>query len=156
MIARVFDGRAAPEKVDPAFIAGVIFLRRACSVNDMATILGCGRKRVLTVLARLAKLGVPVNRDANAPRYRQLTLAQREDVTALYNNGNGLDFYGLCRVMSNVHPLAILVFVRNAVNPRAWWVRRCAACSRPFATPQSAVRLCSSEPDLGRRALVSA
>lgn len=152
MIARVLEGRVAPEKVDPAFIAGAIFLRRACSVNDVATILGCGRKRVLTVLGRLAKLGVPVRRDANAPRFRPLTLAQREDVTALYNNGDGLDFYGLCRVMRNVHPLAILVFVRNGVNPRAWWVRRCAACRRPFATPQSAVRFCSSAHGLGRSA----
>jgi hypothetical protein len=155
MIARIFGGRA-PKKVDPALIAGVIFLRPTCSVNDMATILGCGRKRVLTVLARLAKLGVAVEKDANAPRYRPLTLAQREDVTALHNNGEGLDFYGLCRVLRDVHPLAILVFVRNGLNPRAWWVRRCAACSRPFATPQPAVRLCSCEPSHGRRALVSA
>jgi hypothetical protein len=156
MIARVLDGRGASEKVDPAFIAGVIFLRPTCSVNDMATILGCGRKRVLTVLARLAKLGVPVSKDTHRPRYRALTLAQREDVTALHNNGDGLDFYGLCRVMRNVHPLAILLFVRNTLHPRAWWVRRCAACSRPFATPQPAVRFCSCEHGAGRRALVSA
>lgn len=156
MIARVLEGRTAPEKVDPAFIAGVIFLRKSCSVNDTAAILGCGRKRVLTVLTRLAKLGVPAHRATSRPRYRPLTMAQREDVTALYNNGNGLDFYGLCRVMGNVHPLAILVFVKTTVSPRGWWVRRCAVCSRPFATPQPAVRVCSSEHELGRRALVSA
>ncbi|MGH7331166.1 MAG: hypothetical protein ACREKS_00175 [Candidatus Rokuibacteriota bacterium] len=155
MMVRGLEGRA-PEKVDPAFIAGVIFLRRACSVNDMATILGCGRKRVLTVLARLGKLGVPVGKDPTAPRYRPLTLGQREDVATLYNNGDGLDFYGLCRVMHNVHPLAILVFLRNGLNPRAWWVRRCAACGRPFATPQPAIRFCSCEHGLGRRVLVSA
>lgn len=156
MIARALEARPAREKVDPAFIARVIFLRRACSVNDMATILGCGRKRVLTALARLAKLGLPVSREVDAPRYRPLTLAQREDVTTLHNNGYGLDFYGLCRVMGNVHPLAILVFVRNGVNARAWWVRHCAVCSRPFATPQPAVRLCPREQGLARRALVSA
>jgi hypothetical protein len=156
MIARVLKGRGAPDKVDPAFIAGVIFLRPTCSVNDMATILDCGRKRVLTALARLARLGVPVTRDAKPPRYRLLTLAQREDVTALYNNGDGLDFYGLCRVMRDVHPLGILVFLRNALHPRGWWVRRCAACSRPFATPQPAVRFCPCQHGSARRALVSA
>jgi hypothetical protein len=144
------------EKVDPAFIAGVIFLRRSCSVNDAALILGCGRKRVLTALARLARLGVPVRKDLDAPRYRPLTLAQREDVTTLYNNGGGLDFYALCRVMRTVHPLAILYFLRNELHPRGWWVRPCSQCRRPFATPQPSVRFCPSEPSLARRALVSA
>jgi hypothetical protein len=136
--------RSVAFKVDPAFNAAVLFLRRACSVNDMATILGCDRKRVLTVLTRLTKLGVPVGRDADAPRYRPLTQAQQADVTTLYNNGHGLDFYALCRVMRDVHPLSIFVFVRNDVGPRGWWMRPCAGCGEPFATPRSSVRFCGS------------
>mgnify|MGYP000159185886 CR=1 FL=1 len=136
--------RPATPKVDPAFIAAVIFLRRSCSVNDMATILGCDRKRVLTVLARLTRLGVPMWRDPDAPRYRPLTQAQQADVTALYNNGRGLDFYGLCRVLRDLHPLSIFVFLRNEVGPRGWWMRPCAACGEPFPSPRSAVRFCSS------------
>lgn len=143
MIATASAPRAVREKVDPAFIAAVIFLRRSCSVNDIAAILGCGRKRVLTALARLARLGVPVGRDLHAPRYRALTLSQQADVTTLHNNGQGLDFYALCRVARNVHPLSIYLFLRNAVHPRGWWVRACADCGRPFATPQPSSRLCS-------------
>jgi hypothetical protein len=137
--------RTVALKVDPAFIAAVIFLRRSCSVNDMATILGCDRKRVLTVLARLTKLGVPVWQDPEAPRYRPLTQAQQADVTTLYNNGRGLDFYALCRVMRDAHPLSVFVFLRNEVNARTWWMRPCAGCGEPFATPRSAVRFCSSD-----------
>jgi hypothetical protein len=138
------DRRAAATKVDPAFIAAVVFLRRTCSVNDMATILGCDRKRVLTVLARLATLGSPAQRDGDAPRFRPLTLAQQADVTALHNNGRGLDFYALCRVLRDVHPLGIFVFLRNEVHPRGWWMRPCAACGEPFASPRSALRHCSA------------
>ena len=138
------ERRTVALKVDPAFIAAVIFLRRSCSINDMAMILGCDRKRVLTVLARLTKLGVPVWQDPEAPRYRALTQAQQVDVTTLYNNGRGLDFYALCRVMRDVHPLSIFTFLRNEVNQRNWWMRPCAACGEPFATPKSAVRFCSS------------
>jgi hypothetical protein len=140
----VAERRAATPKVDPAFIAAVVFLRRTCSINDMATILDCDRKRVLTVLARLGPLGGPVGRDPHAPRYRPLTAAQQADVTTLHNNGRGLDFYAICRVLRDVHPLAIFVFLRNEVNPRAWWMRPCAACGEPFASPRSAVRLCST------------
>jgi hypothetical protein len=136
--------RSVALKVDPAFIAAVIFLRRSCSVNDMATILDCDRKRVLTVLARLTRLGVPVWQDPDAPRYRPLTQAQQSDVTTLYNNGRGLDFYALCRVLRDVHPLSIFVFLRNEVGPRGWWMRPCAACGEPFATPRSSVRFCST------------
>jgi hypothetical protein len=142
--------------VDPGFIAGVVALRRACSVNDTALVLGCGRKRVLTALARLAKLGFPVRRAADAPRYRALTVAQREDATALHNNGHGLDFFALCRVLPAVHPLALFQFLRNEVGPRGWWVRPCAQCRRPFATPRPSVRFCSSDHGLVRRAVVSA
>jgi hypothetical protein len=136
--------RSVSLKVDPAFIAAVVFLRRSCSINDMATILGCDRKRVLTVLARLTNLGVPVWQDPEAPRSRPLTQAQQADVTTLYNNGRGLDFYALCRVMRDVHPLSIFVFLRNEVNPRSWWMRACAACEEAFASPRSATRFCSS------------
>jgi hypothetical protein len=156
MIASASERRSVILKVDPAFIAGVIFLRRSCSVNDMATILGCDRKRVLTALARLARLGVPVYRDPSAPRYRPLTLSQQADITMLHNNGRGLDFYALCRVMRNVHPLTIFVFLRNEVNPRGWWVRACAACESPFATPRSSVRLCVSDCGAERRELAYA
>lgn len=152
-MSAVAERRATAPKVDPAFIAAVVFLRRTCSVNDMATILGCDRKRVLTVLARLAALGGPVTREAGAPRFRPLTQAQKAEITALANNGRGLDFYAICRVLRDVHPLSIFVFLRNEVNPRGWWMRPCANCSEPFATPRSAVRFCSTrcapqEPDL--------
>jgi hypothetical protein len=140
----VADRRGAAPKVDPAFIAAVVFLRRSCSANDMAAILGCDRKRVLTVLARLTELGGPVSREADAPRYRPLTQAQQAEVTALANNGRGLDFYAICRVLRDVHPLSIFVFLRNDVNPRGWWMRPCAQCGEPFATPRSAVRSCST------------
>lgn len=156
MIAIAVEGRASGAKVDPAFIAGVIFLRRSCSVNDMAMILGCNRKRVLATLARLVGLGVPVYKDLNAPRYRPLTEAQQEEVTTLHNNGRGLDFYALCRVMRTVHPLALFVFLRNAAHPRGWWMRSCTACGRPFATPGPAVRLCSSERGAHRGVRVGA
>jgi hypothetical protein len=131
-------------KVDPAFIAAVVFLRRACSVNDMAEILGCDRKRVMTVLARLASAGGPASRAPQAPRFRPLTQAQQAEVTALSNNGRGLDFYAICRVLRDVHPLAIFIFLRNEVNPREWWMRSCAGCGEPFATPRSAVRFCTT------------
>jgi hypothetical protein len=140
----VVERRAATAKVDPAFIAAVVFLRRTCSVNDVAAILDCDRKRVLTVLARLGTLGGPVERDPQAPRYRPLTTAQQADVTTLHNGGRGLDFYAICRVLRDVHPLGIFVFLRNEVNPRAWWMRPCAACGEPFASPRSAVRFCST------------
>ncbi len=156
MTAPASRRRAVALKVDPAFIAAVIFLRRSCSVNDMATILDCDRKRVLTALGRLAGLGVPVFRDPKAPRYRRLTGAQQQDATTLYNNGRGLDFYALCRVMRDAHPLSLFVFLRNEVGPRAWWVRPCAGCASPFATPQSSVRFCSTGCGIGRRELVSA
>lgn len=148
--------RAAGRKVDPGFIAAVIFLRRSCSVNDLATILDCDRKRVLTALARLALLGVPVFRDAKAPRYRPLTQAQQLDLTTLYNGGRGLDFYALCRVAREAHPLAIFVFLRNEVGPRGWWVRPCAGCGAPLATPRTSVRFCSTGCGVGRREPVSA
>ena len=138
------ERRSVTLKVDPGFIAAVIFLRRSCSVNDMATILDCDRKRALTALGRLAKLGVPVFRDPKAPRYRPLSQAQQADITTLYNNGRGLDFYALCRVMREAHPLSIFVFLRNEVGPRGWWVRPCAGCAAPFATPRPSVRFCSS------------
>ena len=136
------ERRSVSLKVDPAFIAAVVFLRRSCSVNDMATILDCDRKRVLTVLARLTSLGVPVWKDPDAPRYRPLTQAQQSDVTALFNNGHGLDFYALCRVMHDVHPLSLFVFLRNEISPRGWWMRACASCAEPFASPRSSVRFC--------------
>jgi len=136
------ERRSVSLKVDPAFIAAVVFLRRCCSVNDTATILGCDRKRVLTVLARLTSLGVPVWKDPEAPRYRPLTQAQQSDVTALFNNGHGLDFYALCRVMRDVHPLSLFVFLRNEIGPRGWWMRPCASCAEPFASPRSSVRFC--------------
>jgi len=142
--AAVVERRSVSLKVDPAFIAGVVFLRRSCSVNDMATILGCDRKRVLTVLARLTKLGVPVWKDPGAPRYRPLTQAQQSDATTLFNNGQGLDFYALCRVMRDVHPLSLFVFLRNEVGPRSWWMRLCGACREPFASPRSSLRFCGS------------
>ena len=148
--------RAVTPKVDPAFIAGVVFLRRSCSVNDMAMILGCDRKRVLTALARLTKAGVPVSREADAPRYRPLTPAHQAEITALHNNGNGLDYYALCRVMRDVHPLSIFVFLRNEVNPRGWWVRPCAGCGSPFATPRSSIRFCESDCGVEHREAVSA
>jgi hypothetical protein len=116
---------------------------------------GCGRKRVLTTPARLARLGVPLARDLGAPRYRAPTLPQQEDVTTLYNNGQGLDFYALCRVVRNVHPLAIFLFLRNAVHPRGWWMHPCSECRRPFATPPPSQRLCSLGHGV-RRALESA
>ncbi|OLC63238.1 MAG: hypothetical protein DMD90_06355 [Candidatus Rokuibacteriota bacterium] len=136
------ERRSVSLKVDPAFIAAVVFLRRSCSVNDMATILDCDRKRVLTVLARLTSLGVPVWKDPDAPRYRPLTQAQQSDVTSLFNNGRGLDFYALCRVMRDVHPLSLFVFLRNEISPRGWWMRACACCDEPFASPRSSLRFC--------------
>lgn len=147
------ERRSITFKVDPAFIAAVIFLRRTCSVNDIATILDCDRKRVLTALGRLAKLGVPVFKDAQAPRYRALTQAQQADITTLHNNGRGLDFFALCRVVRDAHPLSIFVFLRNAVGPRAWWVRPCAGCATPFATPRPSVRLCSTGCGVQQREL---
>ncbi|MBI1847306.1 MAG: hypothetical protein HY294_09810 [Candidatus Rokubacteria bacterium] len=144
MIATAPERRSVVLKVDPAFIAAVIFLRRACSVNDMAAILGCDRKRVLTVLARLARLGVPAAKSADGPRYRPLGRAQQLDVVTLFNNGRGLDFYALCRVVRDAHPLAIFVFLRNDVGPRGWWMRPCAGCGEPFATPRPSVRFCES------------
>jgi hypothetical protein len=150
------ERRTPATKVDPAFIAAVVFLRRTCSVNDMATILGCDRKRVLTILARLTSLGGPAMRDPDAPRFRPLTQAQQADITTLHNNGRGLDFYAICRVLRDVHPLGLYVFLRNEVNPRGWWMRPCAACGEPFATPRSAVRLCSSECAPQERELVYA
>jgi hypothetical protein len=150
------DRRAPAVKVDPAFIAAVVFLRRTCSVNDMATILGCDRKRVLTVLTRLASLGSPAQRDPDAPRFRPPTLAQQAEVTTLHNNGLGLDFYAICRVLRDVHPLGVFVFLRNDVTPREWWMRPCAACREPFASPRSAVRFCSTECAPGARETVNA
>ncbi|MGH7389296.1 MAG: hypothetical protein ACREM3_07530 [Candidatus Rokuibacteriota bacterium] len=144
MMATAATRRSVSLKVDPAFIAAVIFLRRSCSINDMATILDCDRKRVLTVLARLTKLGVPVWQDPAGPRFRALSPAQQADVTTLSNNGRGLDFYALCRVLRDVHPLSIFVFLRNDVNPRGWWMRPCAGCEEPFASPRSSVRFCTS------------
>ena len=143
--------RSVTHKVDPAFIAGVIFLRRSCSVNDMAMILGCDRKRVLTALARLTKLGVPVYRDPASPRYRPLALGHQAEITALHNNGAGLDFYAVCRVMNDVHPLSIFIFLRNEVNARSWWMRTCSGCEVPFPSPRSSVRSCSSECGVERR-----
>lgn len=142
MIATVAARPEAALRVDPTLIAAVAFLRRGCSVNDIATILGCDRKRVLTALARLRRAGLPVTRSPAAPPYRPLTRAQQLEVTMLANNGRGLDFYALCRVLCEVHPLAIFVFLRAPVGPRHWWVRPCAACGTPFATPSSAFRLC--------------
>jgi len=153
-VSERLERRSMTLKVDPAFIAAVIFLRRSCSVNDMATILDCDRKRVLTALGRLAKLGVPVFRDPKAPRYRPLTQSQHLDITTLYNNGRGLDFYALCRVVREAHPLSIFVFLRNEIGPRGWWVRPCAACATPFATPSPSVRLCSTACGTGQRELV--
>lgn len=144
MSGTVAERRPGSLKVDPAFIAAVVFLRRSCSVNEMATILDCDRKRVLTVLARLTGLGVPLWKDPDAPRYRPLTQAQQSDVTTLFNNGRGLDFYALCRVMRDVHPLSLFVFLRNEVGPRGWWMRPCASCAEPFASPRSALRFCGS------------
>jgi hypothetical protein len=111
---------------------------------------------VLTALARLAKLGVPVYRGPDAPRYRPLTPVHQADITALHNNGGGLDFYALCRVMRDVHPLAIFIFLRNEVGPRGWWMRPCAGCGNPFATPRSSVRFCSSDCGVDRRELAYA
>jgi hypothetical protein len=143
-------------KVDPAFIAGVVHLRPRCSLSDIATILGCDRKRVLTAVARLSASGLPVVREAGAPRYRVLSAALQAEVTTLHNNGRGLDFYALCRVVRDVHPLAVWIFLRNEVNPRAWWVRACAHCAEPFATPRSAVRLCSASCSPAQHEKVSA
>jgi len=86
--------------------------------------------------------GVPVWKDPDAPRYRPLTQAQQSDVTALFNNGRGLDFYSLCRVMRDVHPLSLFVFLRNEISPRGWWMRACACCDEPFASPRSSLRFC--------------
>lgn len=143
-------------RVDPAFIAGVLFLRRSCSVNDMATILGCDRKRVLTVLARLKAGGAPAWQDPAAPRYRALTPAQQAEIAALHGNGLGLDFYALCRVVRDAHPLAIFVFLRHQVGPRGWWVRACIGCGEPVATAAPGLRLCRPECGTSRRAEVSA
>jgi hypothetical protein len=155
MLAALADRRSVALKVDPAFIAAVNFLRRSCSVNDIATILGCDRKRVLTVLARLTRLGVALVRDPRAPRYRPLTAVQRAELATLHNNGAGLDFYALCRVVRDAHPLAIFLFLRNEVGPRGWWVRSCIGCEQPFATPGPGVRAC--RPGCGsRRERVSA
>ncbi len=156
MIASAPERRSVTLKVDPAFIAGVIFLRRSCSVNDMAMILGCDRKRVLTALGRLTKLGVPVWKDPNSPRYRPLTHGQQVDITMLHNNGRGLDFYALCRVMRDAHPLSVFLFLRNEVGPRGWWMRPCAGCGQPFATPVSSVRFCSTGCGSQREVLVPA
>lgn len=156
MITGSSDRRSVTLKVDPAFIAAVIFLRRSCSVNDMATILDCDRKRVLTALGRLAKLGVPVYRDAAAPRFRALTQAQQIDVTTLHNNGRGLDFYALCRVVRDAHPLSIFVFLRNEVTARGWWMRACAGCATPFATPRPSVRFCAPGCGVNTRELALA
>jgi hypothetical protein len=131
-------------KVDPAFLAGVAVLRRGCSVNDIAAILGCERKRVLTALARFAALGLRVARDPAAPRYRPLAEAQRAEVTLLHHNGRGLDLHALTRVVRDAHPLALFLFLRHEVHPRGWWVRACARCAGPFATPNPAVRLCAA------------
>jgi hypothetical protein len=143
-------------RVDPAFIAAVVFLRRSCSVNDVATIVGCDRKRVLTVLGRLRGLGAPPWRDPRAPRYRPVTEAQQAEITALHNNGRGLDFYALCRVLTDCHPLAIFVFLRNAVGPRGWWVRRCMGCEAPFPTPGPGSRFCGADCAARRQAGASA
>ena len=137
-------GRAISLKVDPTFIAQVIFLRRSCSIKEMSAILNCDRKRVLTALARLTRQGVPMNRDPDAPKYRPLTQAQRAEVTLLFNNGAGLDFYAICRVMKTAHPLAVFLFLKHEVNSRAWWVRSCARCEEPFPSPRSDLRLCSA------------
>ena len=138
------SGRAVSLKVDPAFIAQVIFLRRSCSIKEMSAILNCDRKRVLTALARLTGQGVPMNRDPDAPKYRQLTQAQRAEVTLLFNNGGGLDFYAICRVMRDAHPLSLFLFLKHEVNGRAWWVRRCSRCEEPFPSARPDLRLCSS------------
>lgn len=156
MITGSAERRAATPKVDPAFIAAVIFLRRSCSVNDMATILDCDRKRVLTALSRLSSLGVPVYREPAAPRFRPLTQAQQSDVTTLHNNGRGLDFYALCRVVRDAHPLAIFVFLRNEVTSRGWWMRACAGCAVPFATPRPSVRFCAPGCGINSRDLALA
>lgn len=156
IVALPLPSPAAREHVDPGFIAGVIVLRQTCSVNEIALVLGCGRKRVLTALARLARLGFAVRRDPDAPRYRPLTLAQRAEATALHNNGGGLDFFALCRVMRAVHPLALLHFLRSEVGPRGWWIRPCAHCRRPFATPRPSIRSCPSEHGLARSTTVPA
>jgi hypothetical protein len=145
MIPSARERRSVTLKVDPAFIAAVNFLRRSCSVNDMAMILDCDRKRVLTMLARLARLGTPLVKDRGAPRYRPLGAAQQSEVTTLHNNGQGLDFYAICRVVRDAHPLAIFVFLRNDVGPRGWWVRTCVSCEVPFPTPAPAVRCCAPD-----------
>jgi hypothetical protein len=145
MIPSASERRSVTLKVDPAFIAAVNFLRRTCSVNDMAMILGCDRKRVLTMLARLARLGTPLVKDRGAPRYRPLGTGQQSEVTTLHNNGQGLDFYAICRVVRDAHPLAIFLFLRNDVGPRAWWVRTCVSCDVPFPTPTPAVRCCAPD-----------
>jgi hypothetical protein len=137
--------RAMPLKVDPAFIAQVIFLRRSCSIKEMSSILNCDRKRVLTALSRLTRQGVPMNRDPDAPKYRPLTRAQKAEVVFLFNNGNGLDFYAICRVMRHVHPLVLFLFLKHEVHPRGWWVRPCTRCGGQFPTPRLDLRLCSSE-----------
>ena len=124
-------GRA---RVDPAFIAAVVCLRPACSIDDMAAILGCDRKRVLTVLQRLGALGLPSRRRAGAVRFRPLTATQQAEITMLHHNGRGLDFYAVCRVVQDAHPLAIHLFLRHSVGPRAWWVRPCLRCEAPLAT----------------------
>jgi hypothetical protein len=145
MIATRQEPRSVTLKVDPAFIAAVNVLRRTCSVNDMAMILDCDRKRVLTVLARLARLGTPLVKDREAPRYRPVTAAQRTEVTTLYNNGQGLDFYAICRVVRDAHPLSVFLFLRNEVGPRSWWMRTCVSCGEPFPTPTPAVRCCAAD-----------
>jgi hypothetical protein len=138
------SGRTVSLKVDPAFIAQVIFLRRTCSIKEMSAILNCDRKRVLTALARLTGQGVPMNRDPDAPKYRQLIQARRTEVTLLFNNGGGLAFYAICRVMKDAHPLALFLFLKHEVNSRGWWVRLCTRCGEPFPSPRPDLRLCSS------------
>ena len=156
MMATLNERRSVTLKVDPAFIAAVNVLRRTCSVNDMAMILGCDRKRVLTVMARLARLGTPLVKDRDAPRYRPLTAAQQHEVTILDNNGQGLDFYAVCRVVRDAHPLSIFLFLRNEVGPRGWWMRTCVSCGEPFPTPTSAVRCCANDGGSRSRERVTA
>ncbi|MFQ5829870.1 MAG: hypothetical protein ACE5JD_12040 [Candidatus Methylomirabilia bacterium] len=138
------NGRVGALKVDPAFIAQVIFLRRTCSIKEMALILNCDRKRVLTALGRLTRQGVPINRDPDGPKYRQLTQAQRAEITLLFNNRGGLDFYAICRVMKEAHPLAMFLFLKHEINSRGWWIRGCTRCTEPFPSPRPDIRLCSS------------
>ena len=95
-------------------------------------------------------------RDAAAPRFRPLTQAQQADVTTLHNNGRGLDFYALCRVVRDAHPLSIFVFLRNEVTARGWWMRACAGCATPFATPRPSVRFCAPGCGVNTRELALA